>query len=143
MKKILVTQRVEKIKKLRENRDNLDIRMSKFLEKLSFLPIPVPNGIKNIKLFVNNLKPSGVVLSGGGDPRIKDQRRKTENYLVKYCLKNKIPIIGICRGAQLLNIIFKGSIKKVKNHVNKKHRIFGELVKKKNICQFISQFWFK
>ena len=48
MKKILVTQRVEKIKKLRENRDNLDIRMSKFLEKLSFLPIPVPNGIKNI-----------------------------------------------------------------------------------------------
>ena len=133
MKKILVTQRVEKIKKLRENRDNLDIRMSKFLEKLSFLPIPVPNGIKNIKLFVNNLKPSGVVLSGGGDPRIKDQRRKTENYLVKYCLKNKIPIIGICRGAQLLNIIFKGSIKKVKNHVNKKHQIFGELVKKKKI----------
>ena len=50
---------------------------------------------------------------------------------MEYCLKNKIPIIGICRGAQLLNIIFKGSIKKVKNHVNKKHQIFGELVKKK------------
>ena len=65
-------------------------------------------GIKKIKLFVNNLK-FAEFLSGGGDPRIKIKEGKLY-YLVKYCLKNKIPIIGICE----LNyyIIFKGSIKK-------------------------------
>ena len=41
MKIILVTQRIEKIGKHFENRDNLDNRLTKYLNKIGYLPIVV------------------------------------------------------------------------------------------------------
>ena len=60
-------------------------------------------------------------------------RNSIEINLIKICFKKKIPILGICRGAQLLNKSFGGKIKKVKKHMRTRHNISfinKEIVKK-------------
>jgi len=133
MKKILITQRIEKIGKHNELRDTIDIRLPNILEKMGYVPILLPNKIKNLNNYLNIVSPNGIILSGGGDPLKKDLRHLVENKLIRISVKKKIPLIGICRGAQALNLFFGGKLTKVKNHVRKKHRIFGPIVKDKKI----------
>ncbi len=65
-----------------------------------------------------------LVLTGGGDvnPRHYNQSIKkgigkleverdiVELKLIEYAMQKKMPILGICRGIQLLNVYFKGSL---------------------------------
>lgn len=129
MKKIVITQRYEKIGKFREYRDNVDSKLPHLIQKLGYTPILVPNNLNNFNKFISEISPGGIILSGGGDPFKKDLRYLTEKKLIKISMNKNIPIIGICRGAQALNIFFGGKLKKVSNHVRKHHRIFGPLVK--------------
>ena len=133
MKKIVITQRFEKIGKFNEFRDNIDSNLPSLIQKLGYIPILVPNNLKNLNIFIKQISPKGVILSGGGDPLKKDLRYFTENKLIKISINKNIPIIGICRGAQALNIFFGGKLKRVTNHVRKHHRIFGPLVKNYDI----------
>ncbi len=66
----------------------------------------------------------GILLSGGTDvdPSLYGERRKPysktptlirdryEIELVKQAVKSKIPVLGICRGIQLINVAFGGSL---------------------------------
>ena len=133
MKKIVITQRFEKIGKFNEFRDNIDSNLPSLIQKLGYTPILVPNNLKNLNIFIKQISPKGVILSGGGDPLKKDLRYFTENKLIKISINKNIPIIGICRGAQALNIFFGGKLKRITNHVRKHHRIFGPLVKNYDI----------
>ena len=80
-----------------------------------------------------------LILSGGNDiiSRKKDSliRNKIEKNLINKAVKKKIPILGICRGAQLLNMSFGGKIKRVKNQMRTRHNIYTTKNKfiKKNI----------
>ena len=38
-------------------------------------------------------------------------------------MRKNIPLLGICRGAQAINIFLKGKIVKIDNHVKKKHDV--------------------
>ena len=76
MKKVLITQRIEKIGLFNEERDNLDVNLIKFLEKVRLMPILHPNRYSDQKTYIKKIKPDGIILSGGGDPLKKDQRRK-------------------------------------------------------------------
>src|SRR3989344_1008544 len=77
----------------------------------------------------------GLLLPGGGDihpnlykrkmhPKtgkyhmtINNLRDRTEIYLLKKCLSQKKPVIGICRGCQLINIALGGTlIQDIKTH---------------------------
>jgi len=133
MKKILITQRFEKIGKFNEYRDNIDTRLTSLIENLGYIPILVPNSLNNLSKFVKEISPNGIILSGGGDALKKDLRYYVESKLIKISINKNIPIIGICRGAQALNVFFGGRLKKISNHVRKKHRIFGPLVNKVNV----------
>ena len=59
------------------------------------------------------IKLSGIVLSGGDDIGKYALRDKSEILLIKYSLKKKIPIFGICRGMQIISKYFKINLKKV------------------------------
>ena len=72
----------------------------------------------------------GIILSPGGDPRTRDDRSYVENKLIKHAIIKKLPLLGLCRGAQKLNLYFNGKIKKVRGHVRKNHSIYGKIVKK-------------
>lgn len=131
MKNIIITQRFEKVGKFKELRDSIDIKLIKFVDVLGFVPIVLPNNIDSINKFIEKIVPKGIILSGGGDPLKKDLRYKNEETLLKLSLKKNIPLLGICRGAQRINIHFGGKIKKIKDHVRRNHLIFGSAVGKR------------
>ena len=133
MKKIIISQRVDKIGKHNELRNNLDFRFIKMIENLGFLPIILPNNLSKVSQSIKEIKPNAIILSSGGDPRKNDERFTTETSLIKYAIKKKIPLLGICRGAQFINIFFNGNIIKIKNHVRKINKISGPITKYKTV----------
>ena len=44
------------------------------------------------------------------EPPLDQERDQLEYKLIHHAIENKIPILGICRGAQLLNVYFGGSL---------------------------------
>ena len=127
MKKIIVTQRYFKDLKTGEVRDSIDIRLSEFLLKLNLFPIYIPNSLGsspylNLKKLINNLNPHGLLLSGGEDIGKNISRDNLEKNLLKYFIAKKKPILGICRGMQVLSSFFGSQTIKVKNHVRTRHK---------------------
>ncbi|AMB99374.1 hypothetical protein AWM75_04930 [Aerococcus urinaehominis] len=87
------------------------------------LPVNIPIHQPELaKDYINNL--DGLVLSGGTDvspqmyeetplpkiDRIDPLRDQREIALVKAAFAKKIPVLGICRGFQLVNVILGGSL---------------------------------
>jgi len=60
----------------------------------------------------------GLVIGGGSDPGIpKDaQRDKLELDLIENAVKQRIPILGICRGAEILTIWSRGKLSTLQRH---------------------------
>ena len=126
MKKILVSQRFCYDKKYKENFDKIDHKLLDLLIKLNFTPILVPN--LDIKIFLKWIKSinfDGILLSGGGDIGVREtlNRDKVERYLYNLSIKKRKPVIGICRGMQFISKLNGVRLKRVKNHVRKKHKI--------------------
>ncbi len=61
-----------------------------------------------------------LVLPGGDTPGDNLARDKFENSLIFKALKLDMKILCICRGAQLINVFFGGTLEKIEGHINKK-----------------------
>jgi putative glutamine amidotransferase len=59
---------------------------------------------------IRELSIEGVILSNGNDWGYFPERDETEKLIVEYCLSSGIPILGVCRGMQVLNILFGGTL---------------------------------
>lgn len=68
-------------------------------------------------------RPWAVILSGGDDIGDDLLRDEFENQLLKTALGSGVPIVGICRGAQLINIALGGTLLRVDAHVRKVSRV--------------------
>ncbi len=67
----------------------------------STICIPVVNSpLEAIKYF--DLRPDLVILSGGRDISYEDPRTQTELQLLKLAHTHSVPLLGICRGMQLI-----------------------------------------
>jgi len=108
-----------------EVRDSLSHDWIQFLDKLDLIPILIPNTISNVTEFLQNTNISGVILSGGDNIGDNAFRDKTEIEIINYSISHVKPIIGICRGMQVINSFFGGKINVTDNleHVNKQHKI--------------------
>ncbi len=140
MKKIIVSQSIIYDKKTKTFKDTLDYRLIKFLYKNNIVAYPFPNYDLNEKLIYkiidNYFRKDnflGFILSGGNDIGEFKKRDKTENSIIKFCKKKKLPILGICRGMQMLSHHYGGTLRKIKNHVRTRHEIFSLINKKKII----------
>jgi N5-(cytidine 5'-diphosphoramidyl)-L-glutamine hydrolase len=137
-RRIGITLRVENILKYNEKRDAISHEWVKLIEKLDMIPIFIPNTLNDVKLFVEELELDGLILSGGDNKGDEELRDQTENILIKFGMQNKIPILGICRGMQVINDYFGGNIIITKNneHVNKDHEIIITDKKIREILEF-------
>jgi gamma-glutamyl-gamma-aminobutyrate hydrolase PuuD len=72
-----------------------------------------------------SLSPNLLVLSGGEDLSTNTRRDKFEESLIFHALDRNIPILGICRGLQLINVVLGGSISLIKGHVGTNHSVSG------------------
>ena len=136
MKRIVVSQRISFNSSRNESSDSLGHDLCSFLLKNQCIPFPIPNFPSHLMLdteysilsdWLLAIKPDGIVLSGGGDPSIRDQRYLLEMALLSYSKKNSIPLLGICRGMQFIAISCGASLKLVNGHVNTTHELVGRV----------------
>ena len=145
---ILVSQSFYFMTQRNEARDFIDIRLVKFLNKCNLNVIPVPNSLANLKGLLKMKYIKGVVLSGGNDifydnlkkkdlkknKKLRENRNLVEKKIYLFAKSRNIPIVGICRGFQFLNIQSGGKIKKINKHVATKHKIM--ILKEKKYQDF-------
>lgn len=90
--------------------------------------ILLPNIEGEILKYIKNIDLDGFILSGGEDFGVNSSRDKTEILILQYAIDNNKPILGVCRGMQLICNFFGGEILNgndefKNNHVAKNHDI--------------------
>ena len=129
MKLVAISQRVETFKKYDEIRDNLDQRLSSFCVEAGYLPVPIPNALDDqiLRHWLISLQPIALILSGGNDIGEDQKRDNVENNLLNYAQDRNCPVLGICRGMQMMTCWAGGTLKPVNGHVANRHSIRGEI----------------
>lgn len=110
--------------------DNLENNYVDYLEKFGVRLIIIPNCSKDVVSYFEELSISGVILSGGNDINpelyggkteegtISKKRDETEEKMLEIAIEKRLPVLGICRGMQFINVFFKGKlITKVKGEI--------------------------
>lgn len=71
---------------------------------------------------------TGIVLTGGDDWGLYPERDVTEAALFHWAMAHDLPVLGVCRGAQVINHVLGGTVHKgiVGNHVRARHELFGQ-----------------
>ncbi len=116
--------------------DNLEVNYVNYFEKFGIKSILIPNCTDDVAGYINKLPIRAVILTGGNDIdpslfgaksmtglSVSRQRDKTERELLQIATKKRIPVLGICRGMQFMNIFFGGKLRFVKGHVVEKHSV--------------------
>ena len=88
----------------------------------------IPNVEENVVAFCKKKNINVLILSGGDDIGLFKERDNTELALLDFMIKSKLPVIGICRGMQLIHHFYGGTLEKgndvfVKEHRATKHSI--------------------
>lgn len=127
MKFIAVTQRVDIVSSYNERRDALDQRWTDFLTECKYVPFLLPNNKEAVEAMFSKFEVGGILLTGGnslceygGNAKERDC---LEMYLLEFSIRRKIPLIGVCRGMQVIQNFFGVSLNKIQNHVAISHNI--------------------
>lgn len=123
--KIGISLRVMKAPNYDEKRDALSHDWILFFEKLNIIPILIPNKTTNISEFLDEVNIDGLILSGGDNIGDFPERDSIEISVLDYGIKKKLPIFGVCRGMQMMNNYFGGSVITTSDqkHVNSSHDV--------------------
>lgn len=125
---VALSQRIDYVADRLESRDALDQRLSAFVANCGYVPVPVPNSLGHeLDTWLSVIRPSGVILSGGNDISTYPERDQTETALINYAYMHKVPLLGICRGMQMLAHWSGTALRSVQGHVGTRHFISGEM----------------
>jgi len=128
---VAFTQRVTIDPANGERRDCLDQRWGELSAALGFLAVGLPNlNPSSVPSLIDSVRPALVVLTGGNSPVGFDgatpERDIFEHALVEAALERNLPVLGICRGFQILNLHFGGTLRAVEGHVATTHMIYDD-----------------
>ncbi|EAK0952827.1 gamma-glutamyl-gamma-aminobutyrate hydrolase family protein [Campylobacter lari] len=128
MKFIAISQRILKNQDYHELRECLALDWGSFFKKelSDFLPLPLSYEI-DFKNYISSV--SAVILSGGNDLNsckssfVNQKRDEYEKNIIKHCMQNNIPLLGVCKGAQMIASYFNSTICPCKDHVGN-HEVY-------------------
>ncbi len=130
MQRIGITQRVETIPGRGERRDALDQRWQALFTALGVLVVPLPNAAPSADLLLDELDLAGILLSGGNDvaetpeaANVAPERDSLERDLIGACLTRGLPLLGVCRGMQMINVALGGYLARTTGHAGVEHPI--------------------
>jgi N5-(cytidine 5'-diphosphoramidyl)-L-glutamine hydrolase len=125
MKAVAVTQRVVVDPPHATRRDCLDQVWVKFLLGCGLLPIPVPNSVDAALSICDQV--SGIVLTGGNDLAAyggdAPERDETEMAMLDLAERRDLPVLGVCRGMQMIQHRAGIPLQRVCGHVAPRQRI--------------------
>ncbi len=134
MKRIGLTQRVDQAPRYEERRDGLDQRWAGFLLSLGYCPVPLANSVKDVCAYLAALTLDGVILTGGNDiceaeggTDTAPERDRFEHLLLDEAAEKRLPVLGVCRGLQLMTVHHGGVIVPVKGHSGRRHQVSLDL----------------
>ena len=120
-----MTQRVVTDPPHATRRDCLDQVWIKFLLECGLIPIPVPNSVDAALTICERV--DGIVLTGGNDLAAyggdAPDRDETERALLDLAEQRGLPVLGVCRGMQVIQHRFGSRLEKVQGHVTLRQRI--------------------
>ncbi len=123
-----LTCRVEDYPDRGERRDCLDQQWGPFLWNLGFVPVPLFNAQTNVEEYLTALDLDGLVLSGGNDlaglrgaSNTAPERDRFEAAVIAYATEQRLPLLGVCRGMQLLVRQYGGELTPIPDHVATSH----------------------
>lgn len=133
--RVAISQRVVPASGSTERRDALDQEWAVRLETEGCLVFPVPNRTRALATWMDAVEPRAVLLTGGNtpvgthapaDPDAAPERDALEEALVDESRRRGIPLVGICRGAQVINLRLGGALSPLPDpsaHVATRHRV--------------------
>ena len=108
-----------------ELRDTIDVRWYEFFNLCNLKLALIPNNYEICESEITDLQ--GIVLSGGEDiNQITEKssiRDKVEKHLIQRGIECKIPIIGVCRGMQIIQNFFGINLFKIDGHIKVRHEL--------------------
>ena len=130
MKRIGLTQRVEIIADYGERRDCLDQKWAALMLSLGYCPVPLANNVHDVAAYLDALQIEGIVITGGNDLceadggiNLAPERDRLEHSLLELSAQMKLPVLGVCRGLQILNVHYGGAVVSVDSHINHSHDV--------------------
>lgn len=111
--------------------DAIDVRWTTFLAHCDLQPLYMPNNAAAAVQLLERTDPAGVVLTGGGNcsalsGRV-DERDRTEAAALDWAASRGKPVLGVCRGMQVLLARAGAPLERVHDHVGRRHTVEGAL----------------
>lgn len=130
MTRVGLTQRVSVVKEYGERRDCLDQQWTVLLKQLGYIPVPLPNRIDSVAAYLDELALDAIILTSGNDltsvddpAALASERDCFETAVLEYAIDHDIPVLGVCRGLELVNEYFGGELTATTDHVACTHQI--------------------
>jgi putative glutamine amidotransferase len=138
--KVGVTQRQAFFVDRDELRDELDVRLGQLLWAVGLAPVPLVNAVatsfEEAVAYLDALALDAVVLSGGdevGEPPARDCMERAALYVAK---RDGLPLLGICRGLQVMNVLHGGRLEEREGHVAVRRPVDGPTLARRDVACF-------
>jgi len=134
MTRIGITQRVSS-RFHGQPHDCLDQAWTDLLLHMGYVPLPLPNlagSEEAVAAYLSGLELDGLILSGGNDiagqgdavgSEASERRDAFERAAIGWARRAALPVLGVCRGMQFLNVVLGGSLVRVEGHAGTRHQV--------------------